>query len=51
MVHGGFLCLSDLQLGIGLTIKSTLMRLHEAGEIPLGDVTKFYMAARGSLPR
>ena len=36
--------------GIGLT-KSTLIRLHEAGEIPSGDVTKFYKAARGFLLR
>ncbi|KAF3847210.1 hypothetical protein F7725_020238 [Dissostichus mawsoni] len=37
--------------GIGLTTKSTLIRLHEAGEIPSGDVTRFYKAARGFLLR
>ncbi|KAJ4939407.1 hypothetical protein JOQ06_028856 [Pogonophryne albipinna] len=41
--------LPDTQLGIGLTTKSTLIRLHEAGEIPSGDVTKFNKAARGFL--
>ncbi|KAK5904653.1 hypothetical protein CesoFtcFv8_006191 [Champsocephalus esox] len=43
--------LPDTQLGIGLTTKSTLIRLHEAGEIPSGDVTKFNKAARGFLLR
>ncbi|KAK1900637.1 GTPase Era, partial [Dissostichus eleginoides] len=32
-------------------VQSTLIRLHEAGEIPSGDVTKFYKAARGFLLR
>ncbi|KAI4796161.1 hypothetical protein KUCAC02_029413, partial [Chaenocephalus aceratus] len=40
--------LQDTQLGIGLTTKSTLIRLHEAGEIPSGDFNK---AARGFLLR
>ncbi|KAJ4932550.1 hypothetical protein JOQ06_010968, partial [Pogonophryne albipinna] len=43
--------LPDTQLGIGLTTKSTLIRLHEAGEIPSGDVTKFNKTARGFLLR
>ncbi|KAF3840395.1 hypothetical protein F7725_019112 [Dissostichus mawsoni] len=43
--------LPDTQLGIRLTTKSTLIRLHEAGDIPSGDVTKFYKAARGFLLR
>ncbi|KAK1896094.1 Presenilins-associated rhomboid-like protein mitochondrial [Dissostichus eleginoides] len=43
--------LPDTQLGIGLTTKSTLIRLHEAGDIPSGDVTKFNKVARGFLLR
>ncbi|KAK5880606.1 hypothetical protein CesoFtcFv8_023616 [Champsocephalus esox] len=43
--------LPDTQLGIGLTTKSTLIRLHEADESPSGDVTKLNKAARGFLLR
>lgn len=41
-----FFCPLDIQLGLGLTTKAALTRLHEAGDTPSSDVTKFFKAAK-----